>query len=118
MTPEQFDAYATTGETDAVYSVTGNSGSFDVSLDTTKGYLVFEHGADWMPVSQDVTLTYTIHGTLVTYLVGGIAVLAIGAVLIVYGVRLGKKEAAMAPPQQQPTSDVMMFDQQKPPGNP
>jgi len=118
MTPDQYDAYANFGETVAEYTVEGNSGSFDVSLDTTKGYIVFEHGFLWSLFSQDVTLTYTIHGTAVTYLAGGIALLAIGVVLIVYGVMLGKKEAAMAPPQQQPPADVMMFDQQKPPGNP
>jgi hypothetical protein len=118
MTPEQFDAYANLGETDAEYSMSGNSGSFDVSLDTTKGYLVFEHGLLWSLFSQDVTVTFTVHGTAVSYLAGGIVMLVIGVVLIVYGARLGKKEAAIAPPQQQAPADVMMFDQQKPPSNP
>ncbi|MCU0852885.1 MAG: hypothetical protein MUC90_06535 [Thermoplasmata archaeon] len=117
MTPEQYDAYATTGATDAEYSVTGHSASFDVSLDTTKAYLVFEHGLLWTLFSQDITITYTLHGTGLTGLVAGVALAVVGVVLVVFAVRMSKKEAMMAPPPA-PTSDVMMFDQQKPPGNP
>lgn len=117
MTPDQYNAYINSEGTEAELTVSGHSGSFDISLDTMKGYLVFEHGLLWSLFAQDVTLTYTVHGTAVTFLVAGIIMMAVGVVLIVYGLRLGKKEAATAPPTQA-TADVMMFDQQKPPGNP
>ena len=118
FTPAQYDAYTATGATESEFSMTANSGDFDVELSTMKAFIVFEHGPLWRLFGQGVTLEYTVHGTNLTFLIGGILLAVAGVVVMVYGTRLGKKETAMAPPQQQPPADVMMFDQQKPPGNP
>ncbi len=109
----EYDNYVMTGLGDPLDTVTGYEGNFSADLSGTgKIYLVFEHasGSD----ETDVQLTYTITGIAVTYLVGGIILLAAGLVLALVSFRFRSKEVRTAPPSPVAT-DVTLFKEQKPP---
>lgn len=109
----EYDNYVLTGLGDPLDTVTGYEGNFSADLSGTgKIYLVFEHasGSD----ETDVALTYTITGIAVTYLVGGIILIAAGLVLGLVSMRFRAKEVQVGAPSTVAT-DVTLFNDQKPP---
>jgi len=92
----------------------GSSGSFSADMaDTSTYYIVVNHVSGATANEQIVKISYKVSGLDLKYLLGGVAALAIGAVLAVMSMRMKAKAKAMQPapltPESQPT-DVTMFD--------
>lgn len=109
----QYEDYGYDGiASDSMFAVTGSSGSFSEDLPTTSTYyLVVDHGST--TAAQSVKITYKVSGLDFKYLIGGVVLLAIGAVLAVVGLRMKAKAKAATPPpaaQTAPTGEVVMFD--------
>ncbi len=96
FTQAQYDEFASTGVASALASDTGSSGDFSASLHGTgKITLVFVHATT--DTSQTtVHVDMTLSGIAQTSLIIGIALLAAGAVIVVFGFRMRGKEAKMA----------------------
>lgn len=111
---QQFNSYSQVGSSLSMFSLISNSGTFSFSAPTSgKYYLVFAHSVGYQEI-QHVRVTYRIAGISWSLLTAGITILAVGAVLEAFGLRLKKKQAA---PTQQP-ADVVMFDQPRQPPPP
>lgn len=92
----------------------GSSGSFSADMaDTSTYYIVVNHGPGPALNEQVVKISYTVSGLDLKFFIGGVAALAIGAVLTVMSMRMKAKAKAIQPaplaPESQPT-DVTMFD--------
>lgn len=111
FTKEQFDIFVDTGDADFVYHGSGSSGDFSVSFPTTGVYyIVASHAPAYVDITQQLTLTYVMKGLALTNLLIGIVVLAIGAVLIVIGLKVKGKENVE---HENMLDDVTMFDDKK-----
>jgi len=108
----QYDDYSYDGvASDSLYAYTGSSGSFSVDLPTTSTYyVVVDHGS--VTTAQTVEIAYEVSGIDIIYLVGGVVLLAIGAVLVVVGIRMKARAKAAEPPSAKPVTngEVVMFD--------
>lgn len=115
LTSDQYDEYAwDLVPSDSLDEVEGASGTFSADLpDTSSFYLAVNHDAGYDSVEQEVRMTFKVTGLDLTYLIIGVVILVVGAVLAVLSGRMKAKEKAseVAPlqPQSQPT-DVTMFD--------
>ena len=98
-------------------SIVGASGEFSVDLPSTGSYyMTFNHGSGYENTAQEVKVTFKVSGLDLMFLLGGIVLLAIGAVLSVLGLRMRTKEMAEAAPAKPAITDVTLFDDKsKPP---
>jgi len=94
FTSDQFQSYSTTGFADSIYESNGPSGSFSVNLPGAGTYyLVAEHSRDssLQSTTQNLSLTYSLSGIALGYLIFGVGVLVLGVALIVTGRRIRDK---------------------------
>jgi hypothetical protein len=116
-TRSQYASYQTGSYPANLFQTSGTTSSVDVTLPETGTYfLVVEHGTGYEGASQEVQVTATINGVDPGFLVGGIVVVALGAILTAVGVAKRRKAMGAAPPMAPPPSDVVMYEQPKPPG--
>jgi hypothetical protein len=109
----EYANYEDSGLGEPLNTTTGYDANFSAELSgMDKIYLVFEHASG--SNETKVQLTYTISGIAVTYLAGGIILLAAGLVLALVSFRFRSKEVRTAPPSPVAT-DVTLFKDQKPP---
>jgi hypothetical protein len=93
--------------------VTGATGEFSVDLPSTGTYYVAIDHENLGSSEQTVTINLKVTGISTTYLIIGVVMVAIGAVLAVVGMRMKAKEVAAMPPLSSPevkATDVTMFD--------
>ncbi|HET7404481.1 MAG TPA: hypothetical protein VFJ63_00010 [Candidatus Bathyarchaeia archaeon] len=114
MNDQQLTAYKSGLGTSNMFVTSGPSSTFTASI-TGPGnvYLVFQHGSSYTNQIQNVSVSWTLDGSNVTILAGGFALLIAGAVLTFIGYR--KARSSQPPPS---ASDVVMFNQPKPPETP
>jgi hypothetical protein len=109
----EFDEYAYDLQpTSSLWSSHGTGESFSVDLtQMDQYYIVADHGAGYASTEQTVTLTYTISGINLLYVIFGAGLIAVGAVLSYAAFRMKKKDKI---PSQVPVtssaSEVKMFD--------
>ena len=109
----QYEEYAYDLEpTTSLWSSHGSGGTFSVDLPGTgRYYIVANHGADSASVDQTVTLSYTISGINLLYVIVGAVMMAIGIALSVVSLRMKKKEKGPAIPLATASpAEVKMFD--------
>jgi len=107
FTAGQFDLYRTSQSTSNIFQATGSGGSFSATVSTPGTYyLVFDHAAN--NNAQDVQITYLRDGWNPIFLGTGIALIAAGIALGIFGNRQRRKQEA---PRK--ATDVVMFDQPK-----
>ncbi len=101
LTEAQYDEFASTGASAALTTDTGTSGDFSASLPSTgKITIVFVHATSDTSAAT-VHADMTLSGIAMTDLLIMIGLLAVGAIVVVLGLRMRKKEAersAAAPP--------------------
>lgn len=102
---------------DHMVSMSGASGEFSVDMPSTGSYYItFDHGPGYESTVQTVEVNYKITGLDLMFLVGGIVLVAIGAVLSLLGMRMRARESAATTPAKPPPADVTLFDETpKPP---
>jgi hypothetical protein len=92
-------------------SITDTSGEFSVDLPSTGTYyLTINHGSGYDLTAQEVTINYKVTGLDLIFLIGGIVLLVIGAVLTLVGLRMKAKETVAPAPARPPPTDVTLFD--------
>ncbi|TMI57524.1 hypothetical protein E6H16_10355 [Candidatus Bathyarchaeota archaeon] len=107
FTAGQFDLYRTSQSTSNIFQATGSGGSFSATVSTPGTYyLVFDHAAN--NNAQDVQITYLRDGWNPIFLGTGVALIAVGIALGIFGNRQRRKQEA---PRK--ATDVVMFDQPK-----
>lgn len=94
-TNEQYEYFDTHGfSSDYIYSDSGNAGAFSVALPGTGTYYMVALNADpTSTVAQEYTITFVLKGLAWTPLIMGIMIIAAGAVLSIYGLKLKAKAA-------------------------
>jgi hypothetical protein len=94
-----------------LFMIVGSSGSFSVDMPNSGTcYIAFNHGLDYRASQQTVRVNFNATGINIGLFVGGLIVLAVGAVLIFAGRRMKKKARAMEPaPVNPPAADVVFF---------
>jgi hypothetical protein len=113
FTPDQYDDFAAGTGTASLYHTTDASDEFTVPDEGAgKLFIVFMHGDTYD--AQVVSYNMSASGIILTLVVAGAILMATGVVMIVFALRVKKGEAAAAPPVPQ-TSDVVRFDEPKPP---
>ena len=111
FTASQWEEYKNTGIADNLYHNTGSSGSYSVTFpDIGKYYMVANHAPANIDDTQHLTLTYTMKGVVMTFVIIGVALLAAGIVMLVFGFRMKKKETAE---HQKLVNDVTLFEAKK-----
>jgi len=114
----QFKEYSyDLSHTGSLKSITDASGEFSVDLPSTGSYYItINHGSGYDTTSQEVTVNYKVTGLDLMFLIGGIVLLAVGAVLSLVGLRMRAKEPVAPGPAKPSPSDVTLFDNKpKPP---
>ena len=107
FTAGQFDLYRTSQSTSNIFQATGSGESFSATVSTPGTYyLVFDHAAN--NNAQDVQITYLRDGWNPIFLGTGVALIAVGIALGIFGNRQRRKQEA---PRK--ATDVVMFDQPK-----
>ncbi len=93
LTEAQYNEFYSTGSSQSLATDSGTSGEFSADLPATgKLMIVFFHAtSDTSPASAHVDVTLT--GISETSLIIMIALFVIGAVIILLGLRMGRKEA-------------------------
>jgi len=84
LTDAQYKVYDGGGSPQPLFSTAGSSGQLDVALPGSDTFhLVFDHGAGYDAVQQDVDVVITVSGIgPPTYVIAGVVALGIGTVLI------------------------------------
>jgi hypothetical protein len=116
---EQYEQYAyDMMPSDYLDMANGTVGSFSADMpDTSTYYIVVNHGEGFGTIDQTIRITIKVSGLDLTWLIIGVVLLAVGAVLAILSRKMKFKEAATAPVPAagpQPT-DVTMFDSKKKP---
>jgi uncharacterized membrane protein len=98
--------------TTSLWSTHGSSGTFSVDLPGTgRYYVVANHDPGSSSIAQTVTLTYTISGINLLYVMVGAILLAVGISLSIVSLRMRKKDLGAAPVSGTgSTTEVKMFD--------
>jgi len=106
LTDAQYKVYDGGGSPQPLFSTAGSSGQLDVALPGSDTFhLVFDHGAGYDAVQQDVDVVITVSGIgPPTYVIAGVVALGIGTVLIAIAAWKERRDKlaprAMYPPMQ------------------
>lgn len=112
FTEAQYDQWYSTGTGPSLAHAIAPAGKFSQDLPGTGVfYLIVAHGPT-SNAEQTFTLTYEASGIMITYLLVGVVLLAIGIVLSVMGLRMKRGENEMEAPPIPPKAvdDVTSFD--------
>ena len=113
FTPDQYDDFAAGTGTASLYHITAEAAEFSVADEgSSKLFIVFMHAGSY--TAQEVSYNLSASGIIIMLVVAGAILMATGAVMVVFALRVKKGEVAAAPPMPQ-TSDVVRFDEPKPP---
>lgn len=119
FTAAQYATYSDQGVSSALHSVVGASeGDFEISLPGSGRYfLAIDHGSGFENVEQSFRATIRLLGIDPAWFYGGIALLALGAVLVVVGL-MRKRKAVRTAQTMPPRTDVTFYPEQRPPEPP
>ncbi len=118
LDPSQYDEYSYDLQpSDDMESISSSTGEFSVDLPSSGSYyMAIDHGSGYESVIQTVEVNYEITGFEMIFLIGGIVLVAIGAVVSLLGLRMRTKESVDVTAK--PTlSDVTVFDEKPKPPN-
>ncbi len=94
-----YNAFVNTDNRTPIVNVTEASGTISLSVSGFDTYhVVFQHPPGYENVSQNVTVDFTATGMDPTFAVGGIAVIAIGGLLVAYSVLRSRRTATAGGP--------------------
>jgi len=92
-----YNLYETGATAPFIAHASGNSGSFEVAIDSGGTYyIVLEHGSGFQSSRQTGSVTHSVAGTNVVTLSIGALVFIVGLLLAAYGVMLRRREATAA----------------------